>query len=284
MKNRFNQRKQLFSNETANDPGQGPSQSFFESLDLASKNAGGATIEPGPVDPNAATNSNEPALSIVPEPTEPSEPAADDRVKALETQIQTLMGMMQNQTPAPQAPAEPLPPEPTSPFESDSFDNLSKVFDWSHDEAGAMKNFLQQVTDFSNTNTLNEATSSITNIVNSAMSASEKRQSVRTKFFTDNPALKPMNLYVNEMAKNVANEFKSQGKAMDPAAILNEAATRSYTALGITKQPSGNAPASSQSARDTNPAFASNSGQGVRSPQVKKTETAKMIDAIIDLT
>ena len=293
MFKKLSNRKQLFSNVHDGNGSNGPGESFFSSLNLNKPDGGApeaAQPSPGgaPVDPNAPANSNDPNINdpvSAQASVESDQPTADDRVKALESQIQMLTGMIQNQ----QAPAVDSTPEPESqsPFESESFTNLATAMDWSQEESSAMKNFLQQVTDFNNQSVLSEATQSVSSIVNSAMSAQEKRQAVRTKFFSDHPALKPMNLYVNEMAKTVAQEFKSQGKSLDPAVILNEAAARSYSALGIPKQPTNqqpNAAQNSQSGRDTNPAFASGSGQGARSPVVKKSVDKQMIDAIIDLT
>ena len=83
---------------------------------------------------------------------------------------------------------------------------------------------------------LDEATRSVPEIVNSAMSAQQKQQALHDKFYADNPMLAEAKGYVSAISQEVIKDIKASGRSLTPEAILAETEQRAYRALGITKR------------------------------------------------
>jgi hypothetical protein len=258
-------------------------KTFFDSLDLGSKGGGGKTKpeededeldegEEEEEEDNDEDEDDEDESKISPELK-----AMQEQLKLAQEQNAKLMAMLEKQ-PKDEKDEESL----EDPFQTEAFDNLATSMDWDDDERKAMKSFMKMAFDYQKQTTLSTATEGITDIVNSSMSQAEKKRAVREQFFTENPKLKPVKDYVSTVASGVLKEYKALGKPLDPAAILNEAASRAYKTLGIDPKAKGKKDNDSESESD--PAFPSTKGGSKRrKPGTSKTRTQKMITSLINL-
>jgi len=280
---RFNLNKMKFFKKDE-DAGNEDVTTFFDSLNLGTKNAGGGKTkekvedieneenEDLEEDENLEDEDEEEEVKLSPEII-----AMQEQLKIAQEQNAKLMQMLQGKKEN-EKESEPL----KSPFETEMFDNLAETMDWDDSERKAMKAFMQNVLDYQSQTTLTTATGKISDIVNSSLSQAEKKKAVRKQFFTENPKLEPVKDYVSTVASGVLEEYKALGKSLNPADILKEAASRAYKVLGI--KPGTEGKNDSKSERDSNPAFPSVNGSSKkRSQKIDKTRNQKMITSMIDL-
>lgn len=249
-------------------------KTFFDILDL--KGGGGSTVKDEEDEQEEEAEEENEKEDEEEVSSNPELIALQEQLKLAQEQNAKMMAMLENKdTPKEE---EKL----TDPFESDAFDNLATTMEWEDDERKAMKAFMQNALAYQNQTILSNATSGITDIVNSSMSQAEKKKAVQKQFFTENPKLKPVKDYVSTVASGVLKEYKALGKSLNPTEILAEAAKRAYQVLNINPQTDDNEEKKSE--RDSNPAFPSiKSGSKKRNQKVNKTTTQKMITSMLDL-
>jgi hypothetical protein len=256
----------------------GEVKTFFDTLNL--KGGGGGKSEEEELteeEKEAAKKKKEEEEEEEEKTLSPEMVAMQEQLKTSQDQTAKLMAIIEKK----EKPEEDEQME--NPFENDSFDNLAKAMDWDDDEKKAMKAFMQNSLDFQSQATLTTATASVTDIVNSSMNQAEKKKAVQKQFFTENPKLKPVKDYVSTVASGILKEYTALGKALNPAEILKEAASRAYKVLGIDPK-AKEEDKEDESESDHNPAFPSNKGNSKkRNQKVNKTRNQKMITSMIDL-
>jgi len=162
-------------------------------------------------------------------------------------------------------------------YESDEFKNLQKEFEWDDKEVAAFKLFQAKANEQSVNKAVEYLQKTAPGMINQTITNQQQLQNVRDTFYKDNPALSHIKPYVAQIASQIA---KTKSDDVSIQEVLNEAAEKVYTVMGIDKDKfKGNE--DNKTGKGKKPAFPKAKGSRKKTP--KPTALEKEINEMIEL-
>jgi len=199
-------------------------------------------------------------------------------IERLRTQNEELMKIVGSITKKEESKAEQKEEEKTIDlYESDEFKNLQKEFEWDDKEVAAFKLFQAKANEQSVNKAVEYLQKTAPGMINQTITNQQQLQNVRDTFYKDNPALSHIKPYVAQIASQIA---KTKSDDVSIQEVLNEAAEKVYTVMGIDKDKfKGNE--DNKTGKGKKPAFPKAKGSRKKTP--KPTALEKEINEMIEL-